>query len=222
MKLAAIVPLNSRAQAKTRLAHVLDLSGRATLSRWLADGVLDALRHAHIAHIGVISPDDEVLRWAWQHGAQPVRQEGSGLNDALDIGRAWALRRHVDALMVVLGDLPLLTADDVLALAAQADHTPAVATESATPSVTIAPDRAGQGTNMLLLRPPTAIPFAFGENSLAQHSALARAAGIEPRIVRLPGAAFDVDTPADLRELAERGLWRPSDTDAHLWAGEAS
>jgi 2-phospho-L-lactate/phosphoenolpyruvate guanylyltransferase len=216
MTLAAIVPLNSRTQSKTRLADVLDAPGRAALSRWLARRVLDALHKAHVAHIGVVSPDDEVLRWAWQSGAQPVRQESSGLNEALDLGRAWAMRRNANALMVVLGDLPLLTAADVLALASQVADAPAV------PSVTIAPDRAGGGTNILLLRPPTAIDFAFGEESLVRHSALAHAAGIEPRIVRLPGAAFDVDTPADLRELAERGLWRPSDTHSYLWAGEAS
>jgi len=218
MKLAAIVPLNSRTQAKTRLAGVLDDAERAELSRWLAQRVLDALRNAHIAPIGVVSPDDEVLRWAWQHGTQPVRQEGSGLNDALDIGRAWAMRRHADALMVVLGDLPLLTAEDVLALVSQAAETPG------TPSVAMAmaPDRAGKGTNILLLRPPEALAFAFGEDSLARHTALARAAGIEPHIMRVPGAAFDVDTPDDLRELAERGVWRPSETYARLWAGEAS
>lgn len=216
MKLAAIVPLNSRSQTKTRLADVLDSGERAALSRWLAQRVLDALRNAHIASIGVVSPDDEVLRWAWQHGAQPVRQEGSGLNDALDVGRAWAMRRHADALMVVLGDLPLLTADDVLALVSQATDTPE------TPSVTMAPDRAGQGTNILLLRPPDALAFAFGEDSLAHHTQLAHAAGIEPHVMRLPGAAFDVDTPEDLRELAERGVWRPSEPYSHLWAGEAS
>ncbi|HEY7342259.1 MAG TPA: 2-phospho-L-lactate guanylyltransferase [Ktedonobacterales bacterium] len=219
MKLAAIVPLNSRSQAKTRLSNVLDAAGRANLSRWLAWRVISALHQAEIAHIGVVSPDDDILRWAWQSGAQPVRQMGSGLNDALELGRQWALRRHAEALLVVLGDLPLLTRDDVLAMAAYGeradDSTPA-------PSVTIAPDRAGKGTNMLLLHPPTAISFAFGEESLVQHSALARAAGIEPRIVSLPGVAFDVDTPDDLRDLFERGLWRPSATYPHPRAGEAS
>ena len=216
MKLAAIVPLNSRSQAKTRLSSVLDAAGRANLSRWLAWRVISALHQAEIAHIGVVSPDDDILRWAWQSGVQPVRQIGSGLNAALDIGRAWATQRQADALMVVLGDLPLLTGDDVLALASQAADAPE------TPAVTMAPDRAGQGTNILLLRPPDALTFAFGEDSLARHTALARAAGIEPHLMRLPGAAFDVDTPDDLRELFERGLWRPSATYPHPRAGEAS
>jgi 2-phospho-L-lactate guanylyltransferase len=222
MKLAALVPLNSGAQAKTRLAGALDPRGRAELARWLARRVLDALHAARVSHVAVISPDDEVLRWAWQNSAQALRQHGSGLNAALDLGRAWALRREVDTLLVALGDLPLLTADDIRALVGAAEAAPD------TPSVTIAPDRADQGTNLLLLRPPTAIPFAFGVDSLARHSMLARDVGIEPGIVRLPGAAFDVDTPADLRELAERGLWAPASTPAsksaypHRWAGEAS
>jgi 2-phospho-L-lactate guanylyltransferase len=216
MKLAAIVPLNSRAQAKTRLARVLDSAGRAALSRWLAQGVLDTLHQAHIADIGVVSPDNEVLCWAAQSGARPLRQVGSGLNEALDLGRVWALQRPADALMIVLGDLPLLTADDVLSLATYAEG------KLDAHSVTIAPDRAGQGTNILLLRPPTALAFAFGEDSLAQHIALAHAVGIEPHIVRLPGAAFDVDTSADLDELAARGLWRPEGAHLHLWTGEAS
>ena len=216
MKLAAIVPLNSRAQAKTRLASALDAHDRAALSRWLAERVLGALRDARIGHIAVVSPDDEVLRWAWQSGAYPVRQYGDGLNGALDEGRAWALERGAEALIIALGDLPLLTGDDVLALATSLERAPAVA---------IVPDRAEQGTNMLLLRPPLALPFAFGENSLARHLALSHAAGIEPRIVQLPNAAFDVDTPDDMRELITRDLWRPSTPFEHRpsqWAGEAS
>ena len=216
MKLAALVPLNSRAQAKSRLADALDPRGRAALARWLAHRVLDALGAARIPHIAVISPDDEVLRWAWQHGAQALPQRGSGLNAALDLGRAWALRRDADALLVALGDLPLLTADDVTALISVAEAAAGAST------VTMAPDRAEKGTNLLLLRPATAIPFAFGVDSLARHSALAHEAGAAARVARLPGAAFDVDTPADLRELAERGLWSPAEPYRQRWAGEAS
>jgi 2-phospho-L-lactate guanylyltransferase len=126
------------------------------------------------------------------------------------------MQQRADALMVVLGDLPLLTNDDVqvfLAMAVQPAGAPAE------PSVTMAPDRLARGTNMLLLRPPDALAFAFGEDSLTRHLALAHSAGIEPKIVQLPNAAFDVDTPDDLGELAERGLWP---TYSHLWAGEAS
>ncbi len=68
----------------------------------------------------------------------------------------------------------------------------------------IAPDRAGQGTNALLVRPAALMPFAFGERSYGRHLALARDAGVEPAIYRSPGTQFDVDTAGDLAEL--RGL----------------
>jgi len=38
--------------------------------------------------------------------------------------------------------------------------------------------------------------------SFAPHQALARAAGIEPRVVRLPGLGLDIDTLEALRDFA--------------------
>ena len=46
-----------------------------------------------------------------------------------------------------------------------------------------------------------AIRFAFGTGSFSAHKAAAEAAGIEPRIVHLPGFALDIDNPMDLRTL---------------------
>jgi len=55
-------------------------------------------------------------------------------------------------------------------------------------------------TNALLLRPPDALPFAFGVGSLARHRA-AEARGLSPRWCDAPGTALDLDTPADLAAL---------------------
>ena len=65
----------------------------------------------------------------------------------------------------------------------------------------IAPDQRGIGTNGLYL--PTALDFRcrFGAGSRARHEAEAQRLGIEPAIVRRPGLALDLDTPADLRSL---------------------
>ena len=94
---------------------------------------------------------------------------------------------------VVLGDLPLLTAADVAALVALAGGD--------APVVVLAPDRHERGTNALLLRPPDAIPFAFGPDSLARHRAAAAARGLPVRLYRAPGTALDLDTPEDLAAL---------------------
>ena len=59
----------------------------------------------------------------------------------------------------------------------------------------------------MLLRPPSLMPFAFGEGSFARHTAIARSFAGEPLIFRSPGTAFDVDSPPDLAELEARGVW---------------
>ncbi len=71
--------------------------------------------------------------------------------------------------------------------------------------VVLVPDRHGSGTNALLLAPPNAIDFRFGEGSRAAHAAAAEAAGAT--YVELDGPlSFDLDTPEDLLEADRRGL----------------
>src|SRR5437762_707180 len=46
-----------------------------------------------------------------------------------------------------------------------------------------------------------AMPLAVGEPSLDNHLAAARARGLEPRVLALPGLGLDVDAPDDLAAL---------------------
>src|SRR4051794_18553318 len=76
--------------------------------------------------------------------------------------------------------------------------------------VAIVPARHGEGTNALVLTPPTAIRPAFGEGSRARHVAAAREAGIPFAVEEPASLALDLDTPADLVALtraieADRG-----------------
>jgi 2-phospho-L-lactate guanylyltransferase (CobY/MobA/RfbA family) len=65
------------------------------------------------------------------------------------------------------------------------------------PLVIVTPDRAGRGTNALVLAPPGAIGFAFGGDSRTSHRERAAEAGA--RYVELDGPlALDLDTPDDL------------------------
>ena len=100
---------------------------------------------------------------------------------------------------MLLGDLPLLEGADIAAMAEIAADPVWGA-----PVVVLAPDRHRRGTNALLLRPPGALPFHFGYDSFAKHVGEAVAGGAELMIYRSPGTEFDLDTPGDLAELAER------------------
>ena len=73
----------------------------------------------------------------------------------------------------------------------------------------VVPDRHGRGTNALLLSPPDAIKFAFGNDSRAAHQAAARAAGALSLEVDGP-LSLDLDLPEDLTLAEERGLLDPA------------
>ena len=71
----------------------------------------------------------------------------------------------------------------------------------AAPSVTIVPAHDERGSNAVLCSPPLVMPLRFGDDSFFPHLAAARAIGIEPTIVKLPGIALDIDQPLDIRAL---------------------
>ncbi len=192
MKLWLIVPVKPLREGKSRLAEWLSPVRRATLSaQWLAN-VLRAARDAGVlAGSLVISRDPAVLAQARALGAHPVHEHGHDLNQALHQARQEAMKLGTDAVLVLPADLPLITAQDVAALYEQGTQGP---------GVVIVPSRDG-GTNALLLRPPEAIPFAFGVNSFQRHSALARAAGLPLHVLHLPRLAHDIDWPGDLADL---------------------
>lgn len=202
-RVVAVVPVKSLATAKTRLSGTLAAAERRRLMLWMAERVVRSLRSSgSIAHIAVVTPDPYVLSWAQEQGATPLRQPHEGLNLGLALARAWAVERRAEALLVALGDLPTLAAHEVRALLAYGLE---AAGERA---VVLAPDRDERGTNLLLMRPPTLLPFSFGAESFARHTAISRSIVGEPLVFHAPGSAFDVDTPDDLVELEARGLWR--------------
>jgi len=190
-----IVPHRGLAAAKTRLAPVLDDAEREALARRLLERVLGVVRDA-CGDVVVITPSEALEPLVAATGARLVVQRGLGLNAGLDQARREAISDQIDTLLVLHGDLPNLSTDDVAALL---DAVPP------TNGVAIAPDRAGNGTNGLALRPPDAIAFRFGVGSLDAHRAEAEAAGVPLVEVHRPGLAFDLDTPADLARWIELG-----------------
>ncbi len=185
---SVVVPVPAFDHAKSRLGAVLDPEERRDLVEHLLRGtVTAALATPGVVEVLVVSPDAEVLALAESSGARPVLQQSRGLNPALHEARAVATG---DRLLVLPADLPGLTPSDVASVIAAGDA-------AGSPSVVLAPDRHGRGTNALLLDPPDAIDPAFGGDSRAGHAWLAASADIA--FVEVPGILdLDVDTPEDL------------------------
>lgn len=207
-RLIGVIPLNQLTRSKSRLSGALTVTERGRLALALAERTLRALREADALDcVVVVSPDANALAWAEAQGAVALRQTISqspargALNAGLALARDWAVEQGADGLLIALGDLPLLTSAEVRRFIAMTRLHERV--------IALAPDRAGEGTNLLLARPASIAPLAYGRGSFARHRRLARRQGVPVLEYDAPGAAFDVDTPADLDELIARGLWSP-------------
>src|SRR5688500_476739 len=103
-----VVPVKSLERAKSRLSQVLRPLDRAALTLAMLEDVLAACLAQPGWQTWVISPDEAVLEVSARRRARPVAEEEPGLLAAV---RQVEERAHgADALAVVLGDLPLLTA----------------------------------------------------------------------------------------------------------------
>ncbi len=186
----AIVPVKEQGGAKQRLSGFLPADQRRALAAAMLEDVLDALAASPLAGICLVTLDPFAMTLARRIGAR-VLAEGArdGHTGAVMAGARMLIGEGIGTMLTVPGDIPRITADEVAALLAA--HRPA-------PSFTIAPAHDELGSNAILLSPPDAVPLRFGEDSYVPHLAAARAAGIVPTVVQLPGIGMDIDHPADL------------------------
>ncbi|HXJ65444.1 MAG TPA: 2-phospho-L-lactate guanylyltransferase [Actinomycetota bacterium] len=180
---AIAVPVKSLARAKTRLAPVLSPLERAALSLALLEDVLDAALDVPGWEVWVVSPDEAVLEVAVRRGATPVMEHKPPLAAAIRQAEEEATERANTALAVLPADLPLLTAEELSG--ALQTLGPVVASPASTDG----------GTNLLLRRPPRAIPARFGPDSFRKHEQSAGSRGLPFSVVESPGLAFDLDLP---------------------------
>jgi coenzyme F420-0:L-glutamate ligase/coenzyme F420-1:gamma-L-glutamate ligase len=196
-RVVAVVPARDFGSAKQRLAAALPPPARAALARAMLADVLAAVAGAGLDAVLVVTPDAEVAEVAVAAGAAVLREAaGTGHTAAVARGIARARELGADAVLTVPGDVPCLTADEVRRVLAACGPGPAAA---------FVPSRGGEGTNAACLAPPDAVPLRFGEPSFTGHLAAARARGIEPAVLELPGAGLDIDRPEDLAALLALG-----------------
>ena len=192
-----IVPHRGLDQAKTRLATSLSPEERVFLASQLLQRVLRVSREV-TDDVVVISPSRALREIVESSGARLAVQRGMGLNEGLEQARFDALTDAIETMVILHGDLPNLQATDVEVLMGSLGS-------DGSPGVAIAPDRAGTGTNGLVLRPPGVIGFHFGPGSFAKHVAEVERAGVQLVAVNRSGLAFDLDTPEDLARWLELG-----------------
>lgn len=202
----AVLPAKDLVDAKQRLADALSPPERRLLFRTMYEDVLSVLAEVPgLDGIAVITRDEEAAAVAKSYGARIITEaENQGQTAAVEAAVATLIADGVASIMTFPGDAPLITRDEIdVVLGAHGDA----------PAMTIVPAHDRRGSNCIALSPPNLIPFSFGNDSFKPHLAAARARGVEPVILDLPGIALDIDTPDDLRQL----IHRPAATRTHAY-----
>ena len=185
-----VLPVKRFSEAKSRLAAILSEAERESLTQAMLNDVLHALGQSRrVSGIVVISRETRARYAVERIGGLFTEELGSGLSSAIAQGGAWLAKHGQRDMLMIPGDVPLVSSSEIDEI---------INLHQGAPTVTIAPDREHNGTNALAVSPTNAIKFAYGAGSFSAHKAAAEAAGIEPRIVHLPGFALDVDTADDL------------------------
>jgi 2-phospho-L-lactate guanylyltransferase len=207
----ALVPLKDLVQAKSRLAGLLRPSERRALAQAMVEDVLGVLAgHSEISRITLVSDDPGASLLAYKYGAQywPEHSLGTqGLNALVERASGQLLASGAAPLLVLHGDLPLLTQDDISAV---------LASQRELQGLIIGRDRRGTGTNLLAFGAHSMPHFCFGVDSCNRHKASARSLGLPVQILHRMGISVDIDDASDLECAMEHLSVRPHGETARL------
>ncbi|MBY6211174.1 2-phospho-L-lactate guanylyltransferase [Microbulbifer agarilyticus] len=213
----ALLPLKRFSEAKQRLSGVLAPGERRGLFRAMVSDVLTVLQsHQRIKGVLVVGQDFAARDLANRFDADFLSESSLaavGLNEAVHAGIQALGLRGIKEVMVLHGDLPLITHAEVSELLDTHYQ------ERQSSVVTIAPDKPALGTNCLICPTDADMTFFYGSNSFAAHSKSAFRAGLQLQAISLPGASRDIDTPEDLQTLLRiAGDDRAVNTMQYLYA----
>lgn len=183
---AIAVPVKSLGHGKSRLSPVLSPLERGALTLAMFEDVLDATLSLEGWETWVVSSDESVLEIALGRSARTIVEERPTLRAAIEQVEEEASGHAAEALAIVPADLPFVTGAALTA----AMHTLA--------PVVLAPAANELGTNLLLRRPPEAIPSRFGADSYRRHLEAAAERDLPIAVVEREELSFDLDDPGDI------------------------
>jgi 2-phospho-L-lactate/phosphoenolpyruvate guanylyltransferase len=201
VKATAIIPVKRFGAAKRRLLDSIDPPARAGIVKAMLADVLAATTACDaVERVIVVTGEgraEKIALAASQRVSTPIEvmrdPDDAGHPEAATLGIVRAKALGAECAILLPGDCPLLDTSELQA-----------ALDRATAGrVTVVPDRHGTGTNALILSPPDAIAPGFGPGSRERHVERAEQRGLDAAVEELDSLALDLDTPDDLRALAE-------------------
>jgi 2-phospho-L-lactate guanylyltransferase len=189
-----LVPVKNLANAKQRLASLLDQSTRTELAQAMLFDVLEAVSQCKSrSEVGLVTTDVFAIKLGRHFGFQVIPDHAnSGETHAIAMATQFCEAHGSKSTLVIPGDIPLIQASELDQILDAAPDEGSV----------IVPAADGRGTNAILRRPVGLFPLHFGNDSFKPHLAAARATNKPCVVISLPGIALDVDNPSDLKQLA--------------------
>lgn len=193
--LAVVVAVGPLDRAKSRLGPELDADERRELVLAMLDDVLRAVRGAHDGALVLVTPDEELGPLIAPYNTTFLRDEGHGTNSAIITALGSTTVGASDAALILQGDLPQLRTEHVSTMQR-------ALAELKNPGALLVPNDDG-GTSALGLRPPNAMPTAFGPDSGAAHRRSAEVTDVPLQELPIAALSSDVDTIEDLKRVAQ-------------------
>jgi len=192
-----IVPVKDLSKAKERLSSLLPQQERTTLAYAMLEDVLTALKESRLADRKfIVTLDAKAIEIAEGLGIEVILEtEQNGESASVDYASQICKDMGAASVLVVPGDAPLITSDDIDFILER---------EKGTPSIIFVPARDELGTNAILRKPPDAIPSMFGHDSFNKHKSEAHKKNIPCESFENQRIGLDIDSPEDLKEFISR------------------
>lgn len=191
-----LIPVKNLANAKQRLAALLDQPSRTGLAQAMLYDVAVAIASwSRRPGCALVTSDEFAREVAHDFNFEVIPDPANpGETGAIEMATRICRERGVDFTLVIPADVPLIQADELEQIMSRAPEQGSL----------LVPAADGRGTNAAFRRPVDLFPLKFGNDSFRPHLAVARASGKDCVVLHLPGIGLDVDNPADLQELVTK------------------
>jgi 2-phospho-L-lactate guanylyltransferase len=203
-----LIPVKNLSHSKQRLAEVLTQESRTELARTMLLDILETLSKWQGLPVSVVTGDSAATEMARNFDFDVIADsQNTGETDAIAMATAVCESRGAKSTLVIPGDVPLVECSELGAILRSAPAEGSV----------LVPAADGRGTNAIWRRPCGLFPLRFGNDSFLPHHKKAVATQKPCVVMNFPGIALDIDSPADLRQLAMTSGQRRSQLLARRW-----
>jgi len=203
MKTLVVIPVKHFEESKHRLSVILSTEERIILAQTMLLDVLNAIDHSKYEFsIAIFAQDYQQIHQTLRNKPYTKKlyifqDTASNLNETIRRASQWAKRNNFSSVLIVPIDVPHIKSIDIDIMIEKSLYI--------NKGIVIASSYSN-GTNLLLLKPPTVMPTFYGPNSFLKHITYADRHGLEVIEYISDRVRLDIDTPLDLLVFFEQGI----------------